>query len=99
MSITSENSYKNTDFNLHVTFIAVCSELAIENGMISYAVDMEAPFELATLATYNCNPDYRLELNSGTERRTCEDDGNGSGGVFTGVVPTCVCKLYIHNLS
>ncbi len=63
------------------------------NGMIVYATDMTANFELGTTATYSCNEGYTLDLSIGVEVRTCIDDGdNDAVGVFSDQKPACVRK-------
>ena len=69
---------------------AICMGLAIENGTISYSVDNVGPeYDLGTVATYSCNPYFKLNNYTGNETRTCVDGGDGVGGVFSGVAPTC----------
>ena len=71
---------------------------AIENGMISYAIDNVGPeYDLSTVATYSCDPGFQLNTESGDEMRTCTDGGVGVGGVFSGNAPTCdrKCSLSI----
>ena len=72
---------------------------AIENGMISYAVDNVGPeYDLSTVATYSCDPGFQLNTDSGDEMRTCTDGGVGVGGVFNGVAPTCDSKCSLSIL-
>ncbi|XP_064387502.1 uncharacterized protein LOC135335845 isoform X3 [Halichondria panicea] len=67
---------------------AVCDELTtITNGVIVYNVDMTAPYDLGTVATYSCNPGFGLR--GGNVIRTCMDAGDGSDGRFDGEAPTC----------
>ncbi|XP_064387505.1 uncharacterized protein LOC135335846 isoform X3 [Halichondria panicea] len=76
--------------------IPVCDELGmIANGVIVYTGDMTAPHDVGTVATYSCNPGYELVINPGSEMRSCEDAGDGSGGRFSGQAPTCepVCNM------
>ena len=66
--------------------------------MISSAVDNVGPqYDLYTVATYSCDPGFQLNTLSGDERRICTDGGDGVGGVFSGVAPTCdrKCSLSI----
>ncbi len=65
----------------------------ITNGVIVYNVDMTAPYDVGTVATYSCDPGYELAINPGSEMRSCEDAGDGSGGRFSGQAPTCERKL------
>ncbi len=70
--------------------VAVCTELEmIANGMIVYNADLISPHEVGTVATYSCNQGYEL---AGSEMRTCEDTGDGSGSRFNGQAPTCERK-------
>ena len=57
---------------------------------------MTAPYSVGTVAAYICNSGYEL---SGDEMRTCVDNGDGSGGSFRGMAPTCQCKCAICNLN
>ena len=62
----------------------------IVNGEITYNSDMIAPpYAVGTEATYNCRFPYILVINPGYPVRTCEDAGDGSGGIFSGQTPTC----------
>ncbi len=64
-----------------------CNELEmIANGVIVYNVEMTAPYDVGTVATYSCNQGYELE---GSEMRTCEDAGDGRGKRFSGQAPIC----------
>ena len=63
----------------------------ITNGVIVYNVDMTAPYDVDTLASYRCDPGY--VLTGGNVVRTCVDAGDGSGGRFDGETPTCERKL------
>jgi len=70
----------------------VCLELPLlENGMISYNPEMDAPYSAGTVATYTCNPGFELDLTDGDEQRTCTDTG-GVNGEFDGDMPRCVRK-------
>ncbi len=74
--------------------VAVCEELElIANGVIVYNADTTAPYETGTMATYSCNQGYELLINLGSEMRTCEDVGDGSGGRFSGEAPSCERKI------
>ena len=66
----------------------------ITNGVIVYNVDMTVPYDVGTVATYSCDPGYELSINPGSEMRSCEDAGDGSGGRFSGQAPTCERKIY-----
>ena len=77
-------------------FIAVeCEPLdAIANGFITYADDTTPNFDLGTTATYACNEGFFLDLSVGDRVRTCEDDNDMDAlGEFSGLAPSCVCKL------
>ena len=85
-------------------FLAVqCLPLPdIENGVISYATDNTANYDLGTVATYSCNQGFFLE--EPNRIRTCFDDDDGDAeGVFDGQEPRCVRKsnstLYNYNKS
>ncbi len=74
--------------------VVVCAELEmIANGVIVYNDDMTAPYDVGTEATYSCNPGYELVINPGSEMRSCEDAGDGSGATFSGQAPTCERKI------
>ena len=67
--------------------------LTIENGTVSYSTDNVRPeYDLGTVATYSCNPYFVLNNYTGNTTRTCEDGGDGIGGVFSGGAPTCERK-------
>ena len=58
--------------------------------MISYAVDINANYELGTMATYECDDGYFL---MGEDQRNCTaGDGTSAIGVFDGKEPSCVCE-------
>ena len=66
-----------------------CLELnPLENGMITYSPDSEAPYALGTEADHMCNQGYRLV---GVETRVCEDVGTAVGE-FSEEPPTCERK-------
>ncbi len=67
------------------------------NGMIVYATDVTADFDLGTTATYSCNEGYTLDISTSVEVRTCIDDGNNNAA-FSGREPACVRK-YCNNRS
>ncbi len=82
---------------MYSTFVhaatAQCPPLSeIANGIISYSPDNTSDYNIGTVATYSCNQGYELVINPGSEMRTCEDAGDGSGGVFSGQAPTCERK-------
>ena len=63
-----------------------CLELApLENGVITYSLDTEAPYALDTVASHVCNQGYRLV---GVQTRVCEDVGTAVGE-FSGEPPVC----------
>ena len=80
-------------FKIIITAIE-CEPLnAIANGVIIYANDSEANYELGTTATYDCSTGYFLDLSVGVRVRTCvDDDAMDAIGVFTDLAPSCVCK-------
>ncbi len=54
-----------------------CPALApLQNGSIAYGPDFTPDFEVDTVATYSCDPGFRL---SGTEIRSCLDTERWSG--------------------
>ena len=70
----------------------LCAELILENGIVMYAADMTADYQLGTVATHSCNDGYVL---MGSLTRTCmDDDGLDAVGVWSDSdnVPTCVRK-------
>ena len=54
---------------------------------------MTVDFDLGTVATYSCNEGYQLISGPGGDSRTCVDGGDGNGGVFNGVSPSCERKI------
>ena len=63
--------------------MVVCPTLApIPNGVITYDPDMIADYDVDTVATYSCNPGFRL---SGFETRQCL-----LGGIWSNLVPVCL---------
>ena len=78
-------------FNFLISITAVCKKLeAIQNGVISYSIDNVGPdYDLGTVATYSCDPHFQLNTNPGDTTRTCINGGDGVGGIFSGVAPTC----------
>lgn len=70
-----------------------CLELTLENGMISYADDTMADFDIGTVATHTCNECYALV---GVTTRTCiDDDGADTVGVWSDDPPVCQRKYYV----
>lgn len=59
-----------------------------ENGIIMYSMDIEAPFDLGTTATYVCNIGFGLLEAIGV--RTCTGDGSISMGEWTDTPPICL---------
>ncbi len=55
---------------------------------------MDPLFNLSTVATYNCNSGYRLDITQGgSETRVCVDDNdNDAEGIFNRQAPQCVRK-------
>ncbi len=73
-----------------------CNPLdGIENGVITYATDITPNYDLGTVATYDCDAGYFLDLSlGGSMTRTCSDDlDNDAEGVFSGQAPRCIRKL------
>ena len=68
---------------------------SVVNGVISYAIDIAAKYDLGTVATYDCDPGFVLDLSlGGSEMRPCMDDnGLDAIGVWSGQEPICVRKL------
>ena len=63
-----------------------CSDLpALTNGMILYNMGTASLRPVDTVATCTCDTGYTL---NGGSTRTC-----GSDGVWSGLAPTCQCKL------
>ncbi|XP_064407236.1 sushi, von Willebrand factor type A, EGF and pentraxin domain-containing protein 1-like isoform X2 [Halichondria panicea] len=58
------------------------------NGTVTFSADGLAPFTLATVATYNCEPGYGL---NSTDTRTCVDLSGETDpvGTWNGDAPTC----------
>ncbi|XP_064387533.1 uncharacterized protein LOC135335856 isoform X2 [Halichondria panicea] len=70
-----------------------CSPLtAITNGVITYAPDITPNYDLGTVATYDCDTGFALDLSlGGSMTRTCFDDlDNDAEGVFSGQAPRCI---------
>ena len=82
-----------TSLNYYHTAIE-CEPLpVIANGAITYEPDSVSNYSLGTTATYSCNTGFSLDLSTGSETRTCVDDGdNDAEGVFNSQAPTCVRK-------
>ena len=73
--------------------------LVIANGVITYAPDNVSNYSLGITATYSCSTGFSLDLSTGSETRTCVDDGdNDAEGVFNGHAPTCVRKSTQYTL-
>ncbi len=68
----------------------------ITNGFITYAPDTASNYNLSTVATYECDAGYFLDLSlGGSEMRTCVDDlDNDAEGVFSGQAPACIRKCF-----
>ena len=58
------------------------------NGRVTFSGDVPAPFVLATVAIYSCEPGYGL---SNTVTRTCVDESDETDpvGTWDGDAPTC----------
>ena len=63
----------------------------IQFGKLTYSTDKPPPFELGTLATYNCDPTYKLSVASGASSfvRECEGNYSSSVGIWSGYEPIC----------
>ena len=71
---------------------------SIANGIITYSTAGTPNYPLGTTATYSCNAGFALDLNSGSEIRTCIDDGdNDAEGVFSGQASACIRKSVLIN--
>ncbi len=72
------NPYKYISFTAEE-----CSALPpLLNGAITYAPDMIADYDVGTVATYSCDPGFRL---SGFETRQCL-----RGAIWSNLVPMCI---------
>ncbi len=72
-----------------------CSPLTtIANGVITYAPDTTPSYDLSTVATYDCDAGFVLDLSlGGSEMRTCfDDDGLDAIGEFDNQTPRCIRK-------
>ncbi len=80
-------------FSIH-TAVQCSPLLAITNGVITYAPDTIPNYDLGTVATYECNSGFVLDLSlGGSMTRTCFDDlDNDAEGVFSGQAPRCIRK-------
>ena len=58
---------------------AICPDLTLANGVISYSPDTTHRLE-GTMATHSCDVGYGL---SGGTERTCQSDRTWSGGIIT----------------
>ena len=64
-----------------------CPSLIIANGAVIYAPDNVPQFDIGTVATHSCNPDFGLV---GEIARTCLDDDQADiDGVWSGNPSTC----------
>ena len=67
----------------------MCPDIADPvNGQINFSLDVLAPFDFGTVATYSCCTGFGL--NGGDVTRMCEGDGSSSIGEWSGTAPTCV---------
>ena len=62
------------------------------SGRVTFAPDTVAPFNLSTTSTYSCDQGFGL---NGNPTRTCGSnvDNTNSEGLWSGVTPTCDCKM------
>ena len=83
-------------YHLQFVFTAIeCLPLdPITNGAITYAPDIAFNYDLDTVATYECDAGFFLDLSlGGSMTRTCVDDeDNDAEGVFNRQAPRCICK-------
>ena len=86
---------KKLFYNARACTAIQCNDLntpTFENGRIMYAEDNAAPFDLDTLATYECHDGFFL--NGEAERHCTVGEGRSSGiGTWDGIAPTCDRKL------
>ena len=72
-----------TNYSLLYTAIQCDPLPPIENGFNVYNPDNVPPYDLGTVATYDCNAGFFLDFTVGTEMRTYVDDGdNDAEGIF-----------------
>ena len=66
----------------------------IINGFINYAPNNTPNYDLGTVATYNCDAGFVLDLSlGGSVTRTCVDDnGLDAIGEFNNQAPRCIRK-------
>ena len=64
-----------------------------ENGNIVFTPDNTAPFDLNTVAMYECFPGYVLA--GEFEERTCMADHDLDTGFWDRAAPTCECELFL----
>ena len=66
----------------------------IINGFINYAPNNTPNYDLGTVATYNCDAGFFLDLSlGGSAFRTCVDDnGLDAIGEFNNQAPRCIRK-------
>ena len=82
----------------HLQFVLTAIECLpldpITNGFITYAPDTASNYDLGTVATYDCDSGFVLDLSlGGSEMRTCMDDnGLDAIGVFDRQTPRCIGK-------
>ena len=68
------------------TYAAVCDNIQVENGMITYDIDTSPPYDVGTVAVYECKEGFKLV---GERERTCVDAESGLGGIFNGAASDC----------
>ena len=66
----------------------------ITNGVITYAIDTTPNYDLGTVAAYDCDAGFVLDLSLGRSvTRTCFDDlDNDAEGMFNGQESRCIRK-------
>ena len=71
----------------HIQPAIICASLSsINNGAITYSPDISSPFNYGTTATHTCNEGFFLV---GDSTQTCDGDGSGVNGVWSGSAPVC----------
>ena len=72
---------------LIIFLVITCPSLSVSSsGQVSYFTDTTSPHDLGTVATFTCNPGFRLD---GLERVTCGGDGSSPNGMWSGSPPNC----------
>lgn len=82
----SDTAYTKCLTMFHDTAITCGNLPALTNGVITYATDTTALFDIQTTATYSCNFGFRLS--GGNAVRICVGSMGGPG-VWNGTAPVC----------